>query len=502
MAKIHFGLLEGVKKQKGSHKLRPLKNGNLPIYLTIYHDWKLARYRTKVEIPSADCWNADDETVYKKAKTPNAAKLNLELEKLKKQAKDAENIVKDSGEEVTAKAIMDVFRKLETNTLMSRFSFLEFVEEAVDNAYNNRQYALYRKYDIFCRRLKAFVNGVKPEDCDLRRKQDNKEEEKKKHKQKDLLFTDITYHFLTKYELFLHQLPNNCQKSLLMNQNSIKKEMGTFRALFMKGVNCKEDEGLKIGRNPFERYKCKGGEPKEKAKLSPEEINALESLELPEQSALWNARNCFLLSFYAGGIRFGDTIQLRGTFISKADDTYRLKYTMDKTGKEKNMLLIPEAIEILKRYIDLDNATTDYVFPYLNNNADYAKAVTPEERDALSPDETRHLKQDIGAKNALVNKYLKDLAEMAGIDKHLCTHSARHSFADLARRNTGDIFDIKTILGHSSINTTQNYLKKLDTETQDKALQNVFHKEDELDALRKQLKQLSPDALKKLLGEF
>ena len=395
---------------------------------------------------------------------------------------------------------MEVFRKMETNTLKNRFSFLEYVEEAVDNAYNNRQYALYRKYDIFCRRLKAFVNGVKPEECDLRKKQGKTGEEQKN--QKDLLFSDITYHFLTKYELFLHQLPNNCQKSLLMNQNSIKKEMGTFRALFMKGVNCKEDEGLAIGRNPFERYKCKGGDTKEKAKLSSEEIKALESLELSEQSALWNARNCFLFSFYAGGIRFGDTIQLRGTFISKAEDSCRLKYTMDKTGKEKNILLVPEAIEILKKYIDLDNTTTDYVFPYLNNNAEYAKAVTPEERDALSPDETKRLKEDIGAKNALVNKYLKDLAKMAEIDKHLCTHSARHSFADLARRKTGDIFDIKTILGHSSINTTQNYLKKLDTETQDKALQNVFHKEDELDALRKQLKQLPPDALKKLLGEF
>lgn len=492
MANFSFSLL---KKDTNRHD-------KFYVYLTITHKRKLARYRTSVEIPSANCWNVEKECVYARANTPDAKKQNDELNRLKDAAKAAENYVKENGGEVTAKNIMDVLRKMETNTLQDRFSFLEYVEEAVDNAYNNRQYALYRKYDIFCRRLKAFVNGAKPEDCDLRRKQDNKEEEKKKHKQKDLLFTDITYHFLTKYELFLHQLPNNCQKSLLMNQNSIKKEMGTFRALFMKGVNCKEDEGLKIGRNPFERYKCKGGEPKEKAKLSPEEIKALESLELPEQSALWNARNCFLLSFYAGGIRFGDTIQLRGTFISKVDDTYRLKYTMDKTGKEKNMILIPEAIEILKKYIDLDNTTTDYVFPYLNNNADYAKAVTPEERDALSPDETRHLKQDIGAKNALVNKYLKDLAEMAGIDKHLCTHSARHSFADLARRNTGDIFDIKTILGHSSINTTQNYLKKLDTETQDKALQNVFHKEDELDALRKQLRQLPPDALKKLLGEF
>lgn len=494
MANVHFGL---VGKSKNRH-------GLIPIYMTITQNRKLARYCTKVEIPSPSCWNAEKECVYARTNTPDAKKQNEELNRLKSKAVEAENIVKESGDEVTAKAIMDIFRKLETNTLKNRFSFFEFVEEAVHNAYNNRQYAIFRKYDIFLRRLKSFVNGVRPDECYLRQKKDDEIDESTG---KDILFTDINYQFLTDYELYLHQLPNNCQKGLLLKQTTIRKEMATFKALFAKGVNCKEDEGLNIGRNPFEKYKCKRGEPKLKAKLTIEEIDALESLDLPEQSPRWNARNCFLFAYYTGGIRFGDVIQIRGCFISKVNGHYRLKYTMDKTSKEKDDILNPEAIEILEKYIDLDNPSTKYVFPYLNNNAPYAKAITPEERDALSADETRHLKQNIGSKNALVNKYLKELAKMAGINKHLCTHIARHSCADTLRREGVPIHDIKDTLGHTSADTTEGYLNQNDTITRDNTIMKLSRKtthpkENKADELLKLIQQLDENTRKTLLEKL
>ena len=497
MAKIHFGLLEGVKNNQGKSKL---KNGNIPIYLTIYHNFKIARFRTKIEIPSAVYWNTDEETVYKKPKTPDAAKMNDELKKMRRQAEDAVSIVEKSDAEVTAKAIMNVFRRLHTNTFITasdnrNFSFLKFADEYLERIYNNGQYAQWRRHNVFVHRIKCYVNGVKPNKIELYKN-------RKAPEGKDLLFSDITYRFLVDFDTYLHKLPNLSKKGLRLNQNTIKKEMEIFRALFTQGVNIYEEKGLKIERNPFNKFEFKGVEPHEKAKLSFEEIEALESLKLQEGSTIWNARNCFLFAFYCGGTRFGDNIQIRGCNISKEEGSYRLKYTMDKTGKRKNIVLVDKAIEILKKYIDLDSNSTNYVFPYLDNKAPYAKAITPEEKEALPPDETKRLKMEISAKNALVNKYLKILAEKAGINKHISTHIARHSFADLARKNTGDIYDIKTILGHSSINTTQTYLNKLDTETQDKALQNVFHKEDKTSELLKQLQQLDKETLKQILTKL
>ncbi len=496
MAKIHFGILDGVTtrdgKTKGKNDRIKLRNGNIPIYLTISQNRKLARYRTSVEIPSASLWNPSIGFVRENALFPEHRELNAYLRRLKKQAEEAEEKVRASGAEVTAKAIMDVFRKLETNTYETKFSFIKYAEEHLQHLYNNNQYAQFRRHGVFVNRLKCFINGVKLKDYELVRSVET-------CKGKDLLFTEITYKLVAEYDTYLHKLPNLTRKGLLLNQNTIKKEMEIFRSVFTQGVNYYEEKGLRIERNPFSKYEFKGTEPKEKPKLSFAEIEALQAIELPEHSALWNARNCFLFAFYCGGTRFGDNVQIRGCYISEEEGSYRLKYTMDKTGKKKNILLVPEAVEILQHYIYLDNLTTDYVFPYLDNNASYAHAVTQEEKQALSPDETKQLKRDISAKNALVNKYLKVLARKAGVSKNISTHIARHSFADLARKNNGDIYDIKTILGHSSISTTQTYLNKLDTETQDKALQNVFHQDNKADEIIKQLKQLDKDTLKDIL---
>lgn len=496
MARIHFGIVDGVSTRKGKTKgksdMKSLKNGNIPIYLTISQNRKLARFRTSVELPSAVLWNPVAEIVRENATFPQHRELNASLKRLKKQAEEAEEIVRASGVEVTVKAIMDVFRKLETNTYETKFSFVKYSEEHLQHLYNNNQYAEYRRHGVFVNRLKCFVNGVKPKDYELTRTKDF-------GNRKDLLFTEVTYKLITDYDTYLHKLPNLTRKGSHLNQNTIKKDMEIFREIFTRGVNNYEDKGLKIEHNPFARYEFKGTESKEKPKLSFAEIEALKKIELPEHSALWHARNCFLFAFYCGGTRFGDNIQIRGCHISKEEDTYRLKYTMDKTGKKKNIILVPEAVEILSHYINLDDVSTDYVFPYLDNKATYAYAVTWEEKCALSPEETEQLKKSISSKNALVNKYLKVLAKKAGISKVVSTHIARHSFADLARKNNGDIYDIKTILGHSSICTTQTYLNKLDTETQDKALQNVFHKDNKADEIVKQLKQLDKDTLKDIL---
>lgn len=499
MATFHFTLLVGTHDQQGKKKkkedLKTTKKGTLPIYLTITQSRRLARYKTPVELSSADFWNPKEEVVRKSCIDHKA--LNESLKCIMAKAKNAEDKVKESGAEVTSKAIVEVLRKIDTNTFEKTFSFIEYTERNMQDLYSLGRLSNYQRYDAFLKRLKCFINGVKAEDVIIR-SQKNWDIQKEDFT-KDLLFTDITLQFINDFDKYLHLCPNNCRKGLLLNQNTIRKQMEIFRTIYLRGVNNLYEEGLKIDRNPFDRYECKGIEAKEREKLTAEEIECLKALELKEGTSIWHTRNCFLLAFYCGGVRCGDVLQLRGCYISKSEDVYRLKYTMDKTTKQKNIALVPEAIEILKNYIDLDNPSDNYVLPFLNSSATYSKAITPEEKEALPPEEIKHLKHDIGKKNALLNKNLLQLAEMAGIKKHISMHIARHSFADMARRNTGDVFDIKTILGHSSINTTQNYLKKLDTETQDKAILNIFHKEDKEEALLKQLKKLDKDTLKALL---
>jgi site-specific recombinase XerD len=65
--------------------------------------------------------------------------------------------------------------------------------------------------------------------------------------------------------------------------------------------------------------------------------------------------------------------------------------------------------------------------------------------------------------NAKLNAYLKEVADICGINKHLTFHIARHTFATTVTLNNGvPIESVSKMLGHKSIKITQIYAKILD----------------------------------------
>ena len=50
------------------------------------------------------------------------------------------------------------------------------------------------------------------------------------------------------------------------------------------------------------------------------------------------------------------------------------------------------------------------------------------------------------------------IKENNGLDNSITFHTLRHSYATEFIKNGGDIWELKNILGHSSINTTSIYL--------------------------------------------
>ncbi|WP_300860274.1 tyrosine-type recombinase/integrase [uncultured Duncaniella sp.] len=91
--------------------------------------------------------------------------------------------------------------------------------------------------------------------------------------------------------------------------------------------------------------------------------------------------------------------------------------------------------------------------------------------------ELRHkMYQDVSSKNALINKYLKKIAEQAEIEKPLSMHISRHSFAHIAQESGAESSAIKNILGHSNLATTERYMGSFDTSKTDETLRNVFAK--------------------------
>lgn len=63
-----------------------------------------------------------------------------------------------------------------------------------------------------------------------------------------------------------------------------------------------------------------------------------------------------------------------------------------------------------------------------------------------------------------MNSYLKEIADLCGIKKHLCTHLARHTAAtSVFLANNVSLENVSKILGHSSTKMTQHYAKVLDS---------------------------------------
>lgn len=98
-----------------------------------------------------------------------------------------------------------------------------------------------------------------------------------------------------------------------------------------------------------------------------------------------------------------------------------------KTGISERVPLFPQALNILNKY---------------ENHA------RPGSSDKLLPIPS----------NQKVNAYLKELADICGIQTQITFHIARHTFASTVTLENGVPLDsVSKMLGHRSIKTTQKY---------------------------------------------
>ena len=142
-----------------------------------------------------------------------------------------------------------------------------------------------------------------------------------------------------------------------------------------------------------------------------------------------------------------------------------LTYRMSKNDKAVSLPIAQTMKGILSKY----ERKSGYVFPVLWN-------LEPLLNDKNIPDVTKDGKiiNRIGVINALVNSELKDLCKKSGISKKISMHSARHTYADLARKNGVDIYAISKSLRHSSLKITEGYLASLDDEATNKEIRNFI----------------------------
>lgn len=135
-----------------------------------------------------------------------------------------------------------------------------------------------------------------------------------------------------------------------------------------------------------------------------------------------------------------------------------LTYHRHKTGSKITLPLTSEAIELVKKYNHY-SSKTGYLFPILDKNKYKTK-----------------LQQHNRIRKALacINKSLKQIASMIGLDINLTTYVARHSYATILKKSGVNVALISETLGHTDLKTTQIYLDSFDNEQIAGAMENLL----------------------------
>ena len=422
---------------------RPTKNKTYVVYLRVTVGGKRKLIKTMVEIARPSDFNAKCKGEnWVRGGVRDAKVLNAQLADILARAKETYKELDKEGE-VTTVALAK-----EMNTEVVSPSFMAFARERAQMIYDNGGWRNWRKYCGLINKLEAF---------------------RKKRRMADITVADMTVELLTRLDNFLHKWENEREPGKLLHPNTIEVQFNILRTLVHRAI---EAGIMEASKDPFLVFKYKGVKTV-KEKLDDSEMERIINLELEEGSLIWHCKNYFLFSYYCAGIRAADLIQLRWGNVAGSG---RLHYQMGKNHKERDLLLVEQAVEILRHYHCEDVKATDYIFPLLSNDAEYAEYVTQADKDRMKPELRHKMYQDVSSKNALINKYLKKIAEKAEIAKPLSMHISRHSFAHIAQEAGAESSAIKNILGHSNLATTERYMGSFDTSKTDETLRNVFAK--------------------------
>lgn len=428
---------------------KPNKKGFFVVLIRVTQDRKKKRIKTSIELKRLADWNKEKQCV--RASEPNAKAWNLALEKELERAKATYRELNAEGLASSTNIINKLRDQGEKPTLLA------YSRKVHDSLLAAGQLGNWQKYGTFINMLEGYLT--------------------RKGVVEDVTFKEVTPEFVAGFTAYLSTLQNNRAKKgengqkeeMRLHPNTIAKLLKIFRAIVNKAMNI---EGyLKLEDNPFRAYKIKEI-PIAKERLERLQLEAVQALSLEPDSPKWHARNAFFFSYYCAGIRAGDFMQLRWCNISPEG---RLSYQMGKNHKIKDVILVEPARAILELYRKDGQKSTDYIFPYLNSRAAYARAVSQEEKDSMPVELKQELFADIHRKNIQINRRLKDLLTMAGIEKHISFHVSRHTFARQAKLAGTDNAMLKDMLAHSSLNVTERYMGEFDTAKEDQALANIFN---------------------------
>ena len=234
----------------------------------------------------------------------------------------------------------------------------------------------------------------------------------------DIPVEDVNHKFITDYEFFFKTV-RNC------SHNTTTKYLKNFKKIIRIAL-----ANEYITKDPFVNIRFSLDEV-DKDFLTDDEVSTIYEKEFSIER-LAQVRDFFIFSCYTG-LAFSDLKGLNREHLVK-DNESRL-WIRKKRQKTKNMCNIPLLdipLQIIEKYRDHPQCTTtERVLPVISNTK--------------------------------MNAYLKEIADVCGIKKQVCTHTARHTFAtSVGLANGVSIENVAKMLGHSDTKMTRHYARVLD----------------------------------------
>lgn len=227
--------------------------------------------------------------------------------------------------------------------------------------------------------------------------------------------TDLEHYLLTKQKL---------------HNNTTYKYIKNLKKIISMAVN-----NDWMPKNPFTQFKCQY-HWKDREVLNQEEIDIIINKEF-STPRLSEVRDVFIFCCYTG-FAYADIFKFENDAVIRGlDGEYWLKTNRQKSGVKESVPLLPIALAIIKKYSDNTYCVTNNKLLPVNSNQRY-------------------------------NAYIKEIADLCGIKKHLTTHIARHTFATTITLSNGvPIESVSSMLGHKNIKTTQIYAKVVEQKVSD-----------------------------------
>lgn len=233
-----------------------------------------------------------------------------------------------------------------------------------------------------------------------------------KYKKTDYPLEELSLQFLNDFDYYLKTEKNQ-------EQITINKTIQRLRTPIKQAIS----EGY-LDRDPFILHKSKTVR-KTVIFLSTEELKTLEEAVL-QQKRLSTIQDLFIFCCYTG-LAYNEMAHLEKQNIQIGFDYINwIQMKREKTQRQISIPILPKAQEIIEKY----STSSNRIFPSISNQK--------------------------------FNSYLKEIADITGIEKRLTHHIARKTFAStVLLYNDVPMEIVSELLGHSNMVITQESYGKV-----------------------------------------